>query len=273
MTDEATSRTFKNIRDVMIEFGASKISALPTISPQWLDRIEEVVDAHLEMGFTSIYLRPVHYHGFARKKFGGTRSETAEWAAAYARALDYIVSLNASGEAQIIEYNLELALSRIFRRGFNGHVDLRSPNFAASDYIVVDFDGRLYPTDEARMLARIGATGLSIGSLRDGMNPDAVRSYNWNQINDVHEDCIHCAFQAYCGIDTIDDLARYGRADIPKSKTWFCQWHTFLFDKVFELLATMRPDVIACFNLHLGGPCTVEPFFGQIFYDPAELSN
>ena len=47
-------------------------------------------------------------------------------------------------------------LKRGLRSDADSHVDLRAPNFFASDYIVIDHDGVLYPTDEARMLSRIG---------------------------------------------------------------------------------------------------------------------
>ena len=64
---------------------------------------------------------------------------------------------------------------------------------------------------------------------------------NYHSFNNVEQDCIHCAFQPYCGIDLIDDLARYARIDRKKHDTWFCRQHTAIFDKIFRLIYSGTP--------------------------------
>jgi hypothetical protein len=59
---------------------------------------------------------------------------------------------------------------------------------------------------------------------------------NAASLNNFEPDCIHCAFQPFCGSDLIDDISRYGRGDRPRETTWFCRRHTSVFDHVFELL-------------------------------------
>ena len=41
----------------------------------------------------------------------------------------------------MIEFGLRTNLKRIFNIGYNGHLDLRNPNFAARDNFVIDYDG------------------------------------------------------------------------------------------------------------------------------------
>ncbi|NWM55125.1 His-Xaa-Ser system radical SAM maturase HxsB, partial [Escherichia coli] len=57
---------------------------------------------------------------------------------------------------------------RIFQPGTDRHVDLRNPNPLGQDYVVIDHDGLVYPTDEARMLSRSGVIDLAIGDVRSG---------------------------------------------------------------------------------------------------------
>ena len=46
------------------------------------------------------------------------------------------------------ETYLSIALRRIFRPNSERHVDLRNPNPMGVDYLVVDHDGTIFPTDE-----------------------------------------------------------------------------------------------------------------------------
>ena len=264
-----TRRVWDNILLVRDRFGSAKIAALPTITPDVYGDIAKVIEAYAALGFSEVYLRPVHFHGFARKQFSSLRSEVDDWLRAYESAVRHLFHRNENADSRILEYNLALALKRIFHRGYNGHVDLRTPSPVGQDYVVVNFDGSLYPSDEARMLSRIGLVDLRIGSVADGLDDAAVRILNWNNLNDVHEDCIHCAFQPYCGADAIDDVARYSRINVPKHLTWFCKWHTFLFELAFKLIAENDPVVLANLNFHLTGRYAPTPFYRHLSYDPA----
>jgi radical SAM protein with 4Fe4S-binding SPASM domain len=266
---QVTGAFFDNLRTVLDRYGTSKVSALPTIPPRHFSQITEIIDAYAGLGFHNIYLRPVSYHGFARKQFADVRLEIAPWLDTYKRALRHIFDRNTQTDAPFTEFNLQLALKRIFTPGHNNHVDFRSPNPAGHDYVVVNHDGAIYASDEARMLARIGESGFAIGDLARGLDQDAADALTWNQIAEVHEDCIHCAFQPYCGSDIIDDLARSGRIDQPKQDTWFCQWHLFLFRTIFQMIADADPIDIMNLNGHLTGRFTVDPFFGACVHDPA----
>lgn len=267
-SEEAWARLVAAIDRIRHQYGDGKVSALPTIMPRDYDRINEIVDAYVGIGLRSIFLRPVSFHGFARKAVSELDLGFEAWGKAYRRALDHLFQINLGRSQPVLEYGLELSLRRVFARSHNGHVDLRTPNPAARDYIVVDYDGRLYPSDEARMLARIRHTDLAIGSLEHGIDHEKARALTWNQFNEVHEDCIHCAFGPFCGSDIVEDLARYGRIDLPKHSTWFCRSQTAQFTMIFEMLARGEPRDLANLGAHLTGEMSHAPFFGPFVYDP-----
>ena len=100
-----------------------------------------------------------------------------------------------------------------------------------------------YPTDEARMVTRVGQIDLSIGSVVEGIDQNKLATLNREASNDFKEGCIDCVYQAYCGVDLIDDLSRYGRIDHPKHLTDFCRRHLAVFDKAFSMIYSSDPKV------------------------------
>lgn len=201
-----------------------------------------MIEAFAELGLTSIFLRRVNYQGFARKKFGFDGSITA-WMTYYRRFVETLIMYNATVSEPIEEFYLSHILRRILRGGHHGHVDLRNPNWFGSDYLVIDFDGKLYPTDEARMVSRVGNVDLSIGSLTDGVDHEKTDAINQSVSNFDDPDCTDCVYKAYCGLDPIDDLSRYGRIDIPRHRTDHCRNHMALFDLAFDLIYSDDPSV------------------------------
>jgi His-Xaa-Ser system radical SAM maturase HxsB len=231
-----------NLRRVIDLFGASRVSALPTIDINNPPEIAALVSAYEQFGFHSIYLRPINFHGHARTT--PPRPDVAQrWSDYHSAFLDYIIDMNAHSDLTREEFYFSLCLRRIFRPHIDNHVNLRNPNFVASDYVVIDYDGGIYPTDEARMLARIGYVDLSIGHVETGLDQDRIGQLNSNSANNFDPDCIHCVYQSICGTDIVDDVSRYGRVDLPRHATWHCMRHKALFDRAFQLLYSPDPAV------------------------------
>ena len=170
--------------------------------------------------------------GFARKRHGEISSGFDQWRSFYERSISHIIKLN---EFQYFdEFYLGMLVRSIFVDATSGFVDFRSPSHFLRDYGVIDFNGGIYPSDEARMLSRIGRVDLSVGSMRDGIDEDKLTEINFNALHQVNPDCLHCAYMPYCGIDTVDDISRYNRIDKPKFETWFCNQQMMLFDLIFS---------------------------------------
>ena len=106
-----------------------------------------------------------------------------------------------------------------------------------------------------------------MGSLSKGLDDKKLSSFNYNQINETDPDCIHCSHQSYCGVDTIDDLSRYQRIDLPKHQTDFCENNMSKFDSVFARLLECKPRDFYNISGHLTNVFTVDPFFGRYIYD------
>ncbi|SIR43718.1 His-Xaa-Ser system radical SAM maturase HxsB [Rhizobium sp. RU35A] len=239
---EKTTVFFDNLAAAVGRIGADKISALPTIDPAKPPPAATVIDTFVNYGIRSIYLRPVNYQGFARKQFNAL-SVASNWNRYHSSFIDALIDYNWEASVHIEEFYFTHCLRRVLRSGHNHHVDLRNPNIIGYSYLVIDHDGKLYPTDEARMISRVGQFDLSMGDVFSGIERDKIETLNAEALNNFHPDCVHCPYQAFCGVDLVDDLSRYGRIDLPKHLTDFCQRHMYIFDKVFSLIYSADPKV------------------------------
>jgi len=230
-----TDAFFRNLGAAVARYSEGKISALPTVDVANPPNFDVLLDSYERYGIRSVYLRPINHQGFARKLHQGDEI-LARWNRLHSEFIDLLIARNHRTGRFMEEYYFSQCLKRVLRFDADNHVDIRNPNFFAADYVVIDHDGLFYPTDEARMLSRIGRIDLSIGDVATGIDRAKVDVLNSGAFNHFDPDCIHCAYQPFCGTDVVDDISRYGRVDIPRPDTWFCGRHLALFDKVFEVL-------------------------------------
>jgi len=243
-TDSGTRRFLDNLNMIIERFGVGKVSALPTIDPRSPPEPDELIDTYAGLGFNSIFLRPINFHGFARKRHPESREQQSDWRRYYERFIGRLIERNWQDRSRVLEETyLGVCLRRIFQPGSERHVDLRSPNPVGVDYVVIDHDGTVYPTDEARMLARSGIIDLAIGSVETGWDTPERATLDRHSTNEFDPACRQCAYQPFCGRDVIDDIARYGTIDMPRTETEFCRKHMYLFDLIFELVYSDDPAV------------------------------
>jgi len=243
-TGAGTDQFLDNLRAVMDRYGPQKVAALPTIDATNPPDTEALIDSYADFGLTSIFLRPINFQGFARKRHRASREQGAVWRDYYERFVRQIIARNWADRDRVLEESyMSICLRRVFQPGADRHVDLRNPNPMGIDYIVVDHDGTVYPTDEARMLSRSGVIDLSIGTIADGWESEAREAMNRAATNQFDPACQRCAYQPYCGRDLVDDIARYGRIDLPRTETEFCRRHLHMFDFIFDLIYEDDPAV------------------------------
>lgn len=257
-TEVRTDRFLTNLRDAA-EIAPGRVAALPTLDPACLPSPAELLDSFDRFGMRSIYLRQVVFQGFARKRHPQSRRQGSDWSLFYEAVVGEMIRRNSAGaQPAYDEYYLVLAMKRLLRAGRDTHIDLRSPNWLGHDHLVIDYDGTLYPTDEARMMARTGQIDLSLGTVGAGIDEDRRREMQGRAFNALDPWCSQCVYQTACGSDPVDDIARAGRADLPKPETAFCQRHLQVFDLAAELLASADPAIQTSIAHWLGLPGRVK---------------
>lgn len=220
--------------------GYDGVAALMTTTPATLDRIEEVIDEYVRLGFRSIFLRHLSPYGFAAKSLV-RRYGSKEWSEVYERGIRYILSLNARG-VDLREEFTAILLQKMFAPLGTGYVDLQSPAGIGIGALVYNYDGYVYASDEGRMLAEMGDTSFQLGHLdtdayADVMLGDALLEPLQASMLESAPLCSDCAYLPYCGADPTFHHATQGDWLGHKAFSSFCERQTRTLDFVIQLLA------------------------------------
>jgi His-Xaa-Ser system radical SAM maturase HxsB len=228
------------------------VEALPTVTRAALDRPRELVDAFVNLGCRSIFLRPVDPFGFANKTFKTIEYERSRYREFYRTAVDYILELNAQG-TQILERFASIFLTKILTGIDPNFLDLRNPSGAGIGALAYDYDGSIYPSDEGRMLAEAGDDTFVLGHVdtakyRDLMTHDTVRALLVASNLDALPDCVNCTYNPYCGVKPEHSYATQGSIHGRTRESQICAVHKGIQDYLFEKLKEDDPQVIATFR-------------------------
>ena len=249
-TRDSFERTVEGIARARAVCGHDRVAALATITKRSLPFAREIVDTYVDLGFDSISLRPLSPYGFATRSQRKLGCTVDEYLCFYRQALSYLVEVNLGGYA-IEESYATLLLTRILTPFPTSYVDLQSPAAAGRNVLVYNYDGSVYVSDEARMLAEMGDDRFRMGSVHDRletlMESGAMRIIEETGDAERLPGCSECAFVPYCGADPVFHVATQNDPVGHRPTSEFCQRQTGLFQLIFELLANRDPDIIRVF--------------------------
>jgi His-Xaa-Ser system radical SAM maturase HxsB len=231
--------------------GEHAVAALMTTTRASLEFPEQIVDEYARLGFNEIFLRPLSIYGFAKRNLARVGYSQEEFQAFYERALERILWWNQQG-VPLREVYMSILLNKILSTFDAGYVDLQSPTGAGSSVLVYNYDGWVYPSDEARMLVETGDASLRMGRVTDPL-AQLLLSDTRQQLRQASEtaalDCAACAYRHYCAPNPVDSQAQFGKPDMPALQTEHCGRHQWLFDKAFTLLHAADADLEEMFHV------------------------
>lgn len=200
----------------------------------------EIVDTYFQLGFKSIFLRPISPFGFALKNQRKNRYEIEEYLNFYKTALSRIIAYNLDGNYFREDY-ATIILKKILTPFPVGYVDLQSPAGMINSVIVFNYDGKIYATDESRMLAETGDYQFQLGSLDSDSYNDIfygrkAKSFAKAWTNESLPGCSECAFQPYCGSDPVFNYATQGDIFGHRPTSSFCKKNMAIITHLFELM-------------------------------------
>jgi radical SAM protein with 4Fe4S-binding SPASM domain len=215
------------IRRVRDALGPDRVSALMTTTAASLSRPKEIIDEYVRQGFSSVFLRPLSPYGFAVKTGLVRKYIVEQWLDFYRVALDHIITLNLGGEWFREEYS-SLILRKMLTPYPTGYVDLQSPAGIGIAGLVFNYDGDIYASDEARMLAETGDRRFRLGNLKsdtfeDVMLSDALMDVLSETMTEGVPMCVDCGCQPFCGSDPVYHHATQGDVVGFKPSSDFCR--------------------------------------------------
>ncbi len=236
----------EGIHRVQEALGHDRVGALMTTTEASLDRVEEIVDEYVSLRLDGIFLRPLSPYGFAikTKQFG--KYDASRWLTFYERGLRYILELNKRG-TYFPEFYASLLLKRMLTDRPIGYVDLRSPAGIGLGALVYNYDGKVFASDEGRMLAEMGDRTFELGDLAG----DDYRSLILSEklvglvsasLTQCAPQCSTCAYEPHCGADPVYHHATQLDPVGIKPLSEFCARHKGIFRLLFELLEGSPED-------------------------------
>ena len=231
--------------------GEDGVSALLTTSALSLDYPHEIVDEYYNLNFGSIFLRPISPFGFATKNAKKNKYNTDRFLEFYKKGLDRIIEYNLEGRSFREDY-ATILLKKILTPFPVGYVDLQSPAGMINNVIVFNYDGRIYASDEARMLAEMKDFTFQLGDLdsssyNDIFYSDKAVAITEAGINESLPGCSDCAFQNYCGADPVLCHSTQGDVYGHRPTNVFCQKNMAIIKHLFELMDS-DPRILKIFN-------------------------
>jgi uncharacterized protein len=197
--------TIDGINKAKLALGVDQLSALMTTTTLSLPRVRDIIDEYLRQGFRGIFIRNLSPYGFAikTKVYDGYSSD--EWLSFYRTGLDYILELNKQG-LRFTEFYTGLVLSKMLTPYGTGFVNLQSPAGMGISAVIFNYNGEVYPSDEARMKAEMGDKIFCLGNLLSDtydqmmLSPALLEPLS-DSISETVPMCEECAFLPYCGAD------------------------------------------------------------------------
>ncbi|KAA0894238.1 His-Xaa-Ser system radical SAM maturase HxsB [Oryzomonas rubra] len=241
----------ENLHNARKILGHDQVNALMTTTVDNVNRLDEVIAEYVKLGFGGVFLRSLNPYGLASENADGLGYPVELFVDNFEKALDSIIQLNLDG-TRFIEFYTNLLLTRILTPFSTGFVDLQSPTGAGISGAIYDYNGDVYPADEARMLARMGDNSLCMGNVFNDTYEDIfggvlLRNIVNKSCVEVMPGCSSCVYRSYCGADPVRNYRETGDFIGRRPGNDFCKKNMLIFDMLFKKLQRNDPDEMDVF--------------------------
>lgn len=248
---DSHARVVRNVEAARSVVGEHNVSALMTTTRRSLQHPREIIDEYVARGFRSIFLRSVSPYGFAVRTKGHTGYLTQEFLSFYREGLAYILELNRRG-VEMAEIYAKIVLTKIMTPFPTMFTDLQSPAAAGIGAVIYNYDGDVYVTDEARMLAEMGDKTFRLGNVHANSYDELFRSELLRtlvaaSVNESLPGCSDCPYQLYCGADPIFHYSTQGDVVGHRPTSEFCQRNMGVINELFRYIRVGDREVMRIF--------------------------
>ena len=214
------------------------VGAIQTTTRISLGKVKEIVDAYVENGLDTIFLRPLTPLGYAKEHWDEIGYHAEEFLEFYQEALEYILDLNIAGK-MIREGHAMIFLSKIIGHLSGNYMELRSPCGAGIGQLAYYYNGNIYTCDEARMLGEMGNDIFCIGNVKTDTYQSLMDSHCnkvtcQSSILETLPGCCDCAYHPFCGTCPVVNMASNGSLFVKEINDYRCRIYKGILDVIFE---------------------------------------
>lgn len=227
------------------------VGAIETTTKYSLAFPKEIVRAYVELGFDSIFIRPLTPLGKAAKSWDEIGYSWKEFIEFYAQAFEELIEINKNGRF-IKEDHASILLRRI-RGEFINYMELRSPCGAGVGQLAYYADGNIFTCDEGRMLHEMGDSAFRLGNVYENTYSDLIRNGVCRTVcaSSVLESipsCCDCVYQPYCGTCPVVNYALYKDVIEKEPRGYKCRIYSGILDYLFLKFYENDPETIRILN-------------------------
>lgn len=220
------------------ELGEGRVATVTTVTDALLNHPEDIVSTHTDLGLSEMFIRPISPYGFANTVKESTY-DINEYMRFYEKLLTILNQERLAGRS-VVEHSALIHLKRVFSADYSGYADLKSPSGLILNSILFNYDGRIFGSDEARMLQKTNPNiDFSLGTINEP-NISTNQLYKTvlsQSFSVVHPGCATCAYQPFCGADPCQNISVFGEPIGDKSLSRFCQYHKAMFTLLLSHLS------------------------------------
>lgn len=230
-----------------IRLAGLPVGAIETTTKQTLSYPERIVHGYVDMGFDSIFLRPLTPLGKAYAGWDSIGYTAESFVQFYKRAFNELIRINKTG-VYIKESHAGIFLKKMQGMMLN-YMELRSPCGAGIGQLAYYSDGNIFTCDEGRMLYEMGNNAFQLGSVFSDSYSDLIQNATCratcaSSVLETIPSCCDCAYQPYCGTCPVVNYATTGDLIEKSPKGYRCQIYSGILDTLFEALLEEDPETI-----------------------------
>lgn len=214
-----------------------RVGAIQTTTKASLKYPREIVRAYKDLGFDSIFIRPLTPLGKATLNWESIGYTPDEYLAFYREVIDELIQIN-QNERFMKEDHSSILISRIEGK-FVNYMELRSPCGASIGQLAYYADGDIFTCDEGRMLHEMGDHTFRLGnvftsSYSDIINNGVCRTVCASSILETIPNCCDCVYQPYCGTCPVVNYAKSQDIIEKTPRGYRCKIYSGMLDYLFE---------------------------------------
>ena len=227
------------------------VGAIETTTKYSLAFPKEIIRAYVELGFDSIFIRPLTPLGKAAKSWDEIGYSWQEFIDFYAQAFEELIEINKNGRF-IKEDHASILLKRI-RGDFMNYMELRSPCGAGVGQLAYYADGNIFTCDEGRMLHEMGDSSFQLGNVYENTYTELIkngvcRTVCASSVLESIPSCCDCVYQSYCGTCPVVNYALYKDVIEKEPRGYKCRIYSGILDYLFLKFYENDPETIGILN-------------------------
>lgn len=245
--------TYKDVTEAISKLRNNNIhiGAIETTTKFSLNSPEQLVKTYVDMGFDSIFIRPLTKLGKATIGWENIGYKAEQFIEFYRKATDELIELNKNG-IFIKESHATIFLRKIMGQPVN-YMELRSPCGAGIGQLAYYPDGNIFTCDEGRMLYEMGQDTFKLGNVfeneyKEIINNSVCKTACKASILESIPTCCDCVYQPYCGTCPVVNYAN-GEDIIEKEPRGYrCKIYQGILDYIFEKILENDKETIDILN-------------------------